>query len=89
MTIYTALDLKQELFDCLGDAQSWEMDLSRVAEMDCAGLQLLVLLKREAAKRGAQLALTAHSPAVTEVIDALNMGTYFGDPIVLQESRAT
>lgn len=88
MTIYTALELKQELVSCLDKVQHWELDLSQVNEMDSAGLQLLILLKREAAKRGAQLALTAHSPAVTDVIDTLNVAAYFGDPIVLQEQRA-
>lgn len=87
MTIYTAAELKNELISCIGKAQCWELDLSQVNEMDSAGLQLLILLKREAAKRGAQLALTAHSHAVTEVIDTFSMASYFGDPIVLQEQR--
>lgn len=89
MTIYTALDLKKELVPCLGKAQCWELDMSRVNEMDSAGLQILIMLKCEAAKRGAELALTAHSTAVTEVIDTFNMAAYFGDPIVLQERRTS
>jgi len=88
MTIYTALELKQELVSCLGRAPHIELDLSGVNELDSAGLQLLILLKREAAKRGAQLVLKAHGPAVTEVIDAFNMAAFFGDPIVLHERHA-
>jgi anti-anti-sigma factor len=88
MTIYTALDLKQELVPCLAEAPHLELDLSRVNEMDSAGMQLLMLLKRETGKRGSHLALSAHSPAVTEIIDTFNMAAYFGDPIVLQGQQA-
>jgi anti-sigma B factor antagonist len=88
MTIYTALELKQELMPSLDKGQNMEVDLSLVNEMDSAGLQLLVMLKREAATRGMTLALTAHSPAVTSVLDTFNMAAYFGDPIVLPDRHA-
>lgn len=88
MTVYNALDLKHELAPCLSKAPHLELDLSQVNEMDSAGLQLLILLKREATKRGMRLALISHSPAVTDVIDIFNMAGYFGDPIVLQTQHA-
>ena len=83
MTIYTALDLKQELVSCLGRADRFELDLSQVNEMDTAGLQLLILLKRETARQGKQLAISGHGTAATEVIDTFNMAGFFGDPIVM------
>ena len=88
MTIYTAFELKRELVPCLAKAPQLELDLSRVNEMDTAGLQLLILLKRETTKSGGRLALTAHSPTVTEIIDTFDMAAFFGDPIVLQPRRA-
>jgi anti-anti-sigma factor len=88
MTIYTALELKQALLPCLAEAPQLELDLARVNEMDSAGMQLLMLLKREAGKRGSRLALSAHSPAVTEIIDTFNLAAYFGDPIVLPDRHA-
>jgi anti-anti-sigma factor len=84
MTIYTAADLKQQLLPRLAKCKEMELDLSGVNEMDSAGLQLLVLLKREAKEKGIELRMTAHGPAVTSVIDTCNMAAYFGDPIVLQ-----
>lgn len=87
MTIYTALDIKQQLIPYLENVPHLEVDCSQVTEMDCAGLQVLILLKREAIKRGVKLDLIGHSPAVTDVIDTLNMAAYFGDPIVLQTQR--
>jgi anti-anti-sigma factor len=88
MTIYTALELKRHLMISLGAAPQIELDLSGVSELDSAGLQLLLLLKREAAKRGTQLLLKAHTPAVTDVIDTFNLAAHFGDPIVLPDRRA-
>lgn len=83
MTIYTALEMKTQLLRHLAKARELEVDLSQVTEIDSAGLQLLILLKRETAARNAVLRLTAHSTPVTEVIDTLNLAAYFGDPMVL------
>ena len=88
MTIYTALELKQEIIPCLGKATRLDLDLSQVNEMDTAGLQLLMLLKRETIRRGTQLAITGHGNAATEVIDTFNLAGYFGDPIVIQPKAA-
>jgi anti-sigma B factor antagonist len=84
MTIYTAAELKQEFLPGLAKCKELELDLSGVNEMDSAGLQLLILLKREAKDRGVRLHMVAHGPAVTSVIDTCNMAAFFGDPIVLQ-----
>lgn len=81
MTIYTALDIKQQLVSYLDQVPQLEVDCSQVAEMDSAGLQILILLKRESIKRGTKLALINLSPAVTNVMDTLNMATYFGDVV--------
>lgn len=83
LTIYTAAALKQALLDPLGKADEVELELSRVAECDTAGFQLLVLLKREAEAEGKRLSLTGHSPAVLKVFDLYSMAGYFGDPLVI------
>lgn len=83
MTIYTALEMKAQLLPHLDKLKELEVDLSQVTEIDSAGLQLLILLKRETMAREAVLRLTAHSASVTEVIDTLNLAAYFGDPILL------
>ena len=83
MTIYTALDMQTQLLRHLAKARELEVDLSQVTEIDSAGLQLLILLKRETAARGAILRLIAHSTPVTDVIDTLNLAAYFGDPMLL------
>jgi anti-sigma B factor antagonist len=81
MTIYTAAALKEELMTHIAQPGEREIDLSEVSEMDSAGLQLLILAKREAMRYKHDLRLTGHSRAVQEVMDLCNMGGYFGDPI--------
>lgn len=81
MTIYTAAALKAELMTHIAQPGEREIDLSEVSEMDSAGLQLLILAKREAMRHKHDLRLTGHSHAVQEVMDICNMGGYFGDPI--------
>ena len=51
--------------------------------MDTAGLQLLILAKREAARQGKSLSIVAHSPAVSQTIDFCNLTAFFGDPVVI------
>ncbi|MNP67722.1 STAS domain protein [compost metagenome] len=49
------------------------LDLSQITEMDGAGLQLLLMVQREAAKAGTQLTLTGQSKAVTETLALCNL----------------
>ena len=74
MTIYQAVPGKALLLEALEAAPvDLEIDLSGVLEMDSAGLQLLALVKREAASQGKAVRLTAHSPAVAEVFDCYRL----------------
>ena len=83
MTIYRAEELKQALLAAVERAAVLEIDLSAVTELDSAGVQLLMLAKESARARGAELRLAAHSPAVMEVFELIELGPYFGDPLVI------
>lgn len=83
MTIYTAAEMKAELMTHIAQPCELEIDLSEVSEMDSAGLQILILVKREAERHGTSLRLTGHSRAVLDVLDMCNLASYFGDPVVL------
>lgn len=83
MTIFTAMDMKSRLLDTLAGANEIEIDLSEVAEMDCAGLQLMIMTKQEAVAHGKTLRFVKHSAAVVEVLDLCDMSRFFGDPVVL------
>lgn len=87
LTIYSAAADKEALLAALEAAPALEIDLSRVDEMDTAGLQLLVLVKREAARRGKAMRLVAHSAAALGVLDTYNLVGYFGDPVLISGAR--
>jgi len=83
MTIYNALEQKQHLSPHLQTAQEVQIDLSAVGEIDSAGVQLLMFLKREAINHGVKLSLVQHSKAVVEVLELLNLSKHFGDPVMI------
>jgi anti-anti-sigma factor len=79
MTIYRAAELKRTLLTPIVEAAVVEFDLSRVTELDSAGVQLLMLAKRTAQAKHSELRLVAHSSAVLDVMELLNLGSYFGN----------
>ena len=83
MTIYRATELKQDLLVALDKTKELEIDLAAVTELDTAGVQILMLLKRQAMATECKLHLVAHSPPVLEVFELLNLAAYFGDPLVI------
>lgn len=83
MTIYHAAEHKQLLIDALNAGDELEIDLSAVAEIDTAGFQLLILVKREARRLGKNARIVAHSQAVREVLDFFNVAAEFGDPMLI------
>ncbi len=87
MTIYNAAMQKQQLLDKLGACGELEIDLSAVNEIDTAGFQLLIMIKREALRQHKQAHLVAHSPAVREVVDFFNMAAEFGDPMLVPANK--
>jgi anti-anti-sigma factor len=82
-TIYTALERKNALLEKLEGCAELELDLAEVGEIDTAGIQVLLVLKREAERQGRGLRLVNHSQAVFEVLDLLNLQAHFGDPMVI------
>jgi anti-anti-sigma factor len=78
MTIYTAAGMKESLLSALQKCNTLEIDLAKVGEMDSAGFQLLLLLKREADNQGKSLRLSNHSQAALEVLNLFQMAGHFG-----------
>jgi len=87
-TIYHALELKTALLDALATTDELELNLSGVGEMDTAGLQLLMLLKKEAQRNGKCARIVAHSRSVSAVIELCNLAAEFGDPLIIPAHEA-
>jgi len=83
MTIYTALEQKNELSPYCQPDVHLQINLSKVSDIDSAGLQILLFLKQESSTLNFKLSLIEHSQAVVEVLELLNLGSHFGDPIVI------
>jgi anti-sigma B factor antagonist len=83
LNIYAAVSAKQELLQALEAVDQLQIDLSQVEDFDSSGVQLLLLLKREAGRQRKQLEFVGHSYVVREVIDLLNLGAQLGDPLVI------
>lgn len=85
MTVGSAAALREDILGALPDAGEVEVDLSGVSEIDTAGLQLMLQLKR---KCGDRLRLVNHSPAVLQILDLSNLGAQFGDPLVIPSAQS-
>ncbi|HXA47103.1 MAG TPA: STAS domain-containing protein [Burkholderiaceae bacterium] len=83
MSIYRALELKELIVASMVETEDLEVNLAEVTELDTAGIQVLMLAKRMAQEMQRNFRLTAHSPAVLEVFEILNLAAYFGDPLVI------
>ncbi|TAK81142.1 MAG: anti-sigma factor antagonist [Aquabacterium sp.] len=83
LSIYRAAELKAELLAAIKPKATLEVDLSGVTELDSAGVQVLMLAKRAARDLGGELKLSAHSPAVVEVFELLDLAAHFGDALLV------
>ena len=80
LTIYTAAELKTELADVMARADSIEIDLSGITEVDTAGLQWMLIAKRNPGK---EVRFVKHPPSVVRLVDLANLGGVLGDPLIL------
>lgn len=83
LTIYNVIELKMQLLSRLEKPGDIELDLAKVSEIDSSAVQVFILAKREAAQRSCTLRLVNHSPAVVDIFELYNLGSYFGDPVLM------
>jgi anti-sigma B factor antagonist len=86
MTIYQAAEQRAMILAALQDADTLEINLAGVTELDTAGMQVLMLAKKASIAAGHQLRLVAHSPAVQDVFEMLRLAPFFGDPMVFEQA---
>jgi anti-anti-sigma regulatory factor len=81
MTVYEAVDVKRDLLHALAGSAELEIDVTGLDEIDTAGLQLLLLLRRESLRTAKTLRRAGTSPALAEVLDRYGLSTHFGQPL--------
>ncbi len=83
LTIYSAAPLKEELLTLLRASPNLTVSLAKVNEIDTSGIQILAMMKQEAELLQHTVSFTEHSEPVINVLELMNMVSYFGDPLVL------
>ena len=68
LTIVTAAETRERLMPYLVGGADLELDLSAVSDIDTAGLQLLLMARQEAERRGVTVTLTDPSPVVRDLL---------------------
>ncbi|WP_238012718.1 STAS domain-containing protein [Dactylosporangium sp. AC04546] len=67
LTVINAAEQHERLLRAL-DGSRLDVSLAGVTDLDTAGLQVLLFLSREAARRSVPVSFAGHSPAVLEVL---------------------
>lgn len=86
MTIFVAQKLREAIMPVIAKNENIEIDLSRVTEVDGAGMQLMVSVKLEAIMHGKTLHYTGHSKSVLDMIDLCDLGGFFGDQVIMNST---
>jgi anti-sigma B factor antagonist len=83
MTIFRAQELREAILPIITTSDEVEIDLSTVTEVDASGMQLMISVKLESILRGKTLRYVGHSKAVLEMLDLCDLGSFFGDQVVI------
>jgi len=80
LNIYTVAEIKATLADCMARAGRIEVDLFGITDVDTAGLQLMLIAKRNP---GTEVRFVNHSRCVLRLVDLANLAGVLGDPLVI------
>jgi anti-anti-sigma factor len=85
LTIYTVAETKTGLAEAMNGAEEVEVDLSGVSEIDTAGLQLMLIAKRNPE---VPVRFVNHPPSVLRLVDLANLGAALGDPLLIAAAES-
>jgi len=88
LNIFGAAEAYGFLTRVLSEQRDLRVNLAQVSEVDSSGVQLLLAAKRAAEKHGHSFELVAHSEAMLEVMELLQLSHVFGDPLVMPAQAA-
>jgi anti-sigma B factor antagonist len=83
MTVYTAAAVSKQVLSALTERVATTLlDLSKVSEIDTAGVQILLVARRHAIALGRELQIVAPSLAVSGVLELLQLTALASTPPV-------
>ena len=77
MTIYAIATLKEAICEEMDCYDRFELHLGNVEEIDSAGIQLLLAVKNEMARRNKQFEITKVSAAVAKLFETYKLSDHF------------
>lgn len=77
LTIYTATEVTQTIRECLLTNPAIVIDLNGVSEIDTAGLQVLLVAKKESLLRNRGLGFIGPSSVVSDCLRLVNLANFF------------
>jgi anti-sigma B factor antagonist len=89
LTIFNANEQMVNLLNFIRSGNDLEINLSQVEEVDTAGLQLLILIKRLASQEGKILRFVLHSKGLLDILEMTNLTSVFGDQVVLVQNEVS
>ena len=87
LTIFVVQALTDEIMPLLTEHDEIEIDLSRVTEIDAAGMQLMISIKMESILLDKRVRYSGHSRQILEMIDLCDLGGFFGDQLVMPSGK--
>ena len=79
LSIFTASAVRDRLLDAFAAAGEVEADLSRVTEIDSAGLQLMLAAQKEAVVQGKRLHIADSSRPVLDIFELCGLAAVLSD----------
>lgn len=80
LTIYDAAALRDRVMALLKGAKQLQLDAEAISEVDLAGIQVLVALRRKGDAQGIPVEIMRSSPALTQALQLLALSSNFGLP---------
>jgi len=77
LTIYTANEVNTTIRDALAANSSVAIDLTGVTEIDTAGLQILLVARKEAILRDRKVRFIGHNHVVIDCLRLMNLANFF------------
>lgn len=80
LTIYDAAALRDRVMALLEGVKQLQLDAEAISEIDLAGIQVLIALRRKGDVEGIPVELTRSSPALTQALQLLALSSNLGLP---------
>jgi len=87
LDISTVSEARDNILQLLNSGKSIRFDLSSMTEIDTAGVQLVLAVRKEAVAQGKECRFVHPSPVVEEVFRALGRGWIFDESVLTPQAK--